>query len=261
MNFAVFSDLDGTLLDHQSYSFAAALPALTALKSARVPLILATSKTAAEVAKIHTELELGTTPAIVENGAGIYRANQSLPQDSDYDRLRSAIASLPQSLRQKFIGFGDVSAKDVSEWTGLDAESAALAKMRAYSEPGLWHGTKDQLKDFEAALAESGVHAKRGGRFLTLSFGRTKADAMREISTELGTDFSVALGDAPNDIEMLEAASIGIIVRNDHSQPLPKLTGEATGHVRRTSEPGPMGWNKAVLEILAERQKGEGKHT
>jgi hypothetical protein len=50
----VFSDLDGTLLDHETYSFDAARPGLDALKSRGIPLILASSKTRAEMQDLGT---------------------------------------------------------------------------------------------------------------------------------------------------------------------------------------------------------------
>ncbi|MGA0327631.1 MAG: hypothetical protein ACO3OK_11595, partial [Limisphaerales bacterium] len=40
----VVTDLDGSLLDHHTYSFEAALPALSVLKEEGIPLILNTSK-------------------------------------------------------------------------------------------------------------------------------------------------------------------------------------------------------------------------
>lgn len=65
----VFSDLDGTLLDHTTYSYAPARPALAALRARDALLILASSKTAAEMLPLHQELDLGEAPMIVENGA------------------------------------------------------------------------------------------------------------------------------------------------------------------------------------------------
>ena len=67
----VFSDLDGTLLDHESYSFAPARAALAALAEIGAGVVLATSKTAAEVAPLRAALGLAGWPAIVENGAGL----------------------------------------------------------------------------------------------------------------------------------------------------------------------------------------------
>ena len=67
----VFTDLDGTLLDHESYGYAPALPLLSRLRAAGIPLILASSKTAAEIAPLRADLGFADCPAIVENGAGI----------------------------------------------------------------------------------------------------------------------------------------------------------------------------------------------
>ena len=253
MRAVVFTDLDGTLLDHEDYSYAPALPALARLKAAGVPLVLATSKTAAEVAELHRVLALGGTPAIVENGAGLFEpAGAQSGQTDDYDALLSAVAGLPDEIGTPFLGFGQMSAAQVAEVTGLDPESAARAKARAYSEPGEWRGSDAQLEVFCHALAAQGISARRGGRFLTLSFGRTKADAMAEVAARLGAEVTVALGDAPNDVEMLETADFGVIVHNPCAAPLPELAGEARGTIRRTGLAGPVGWNIAVLEILRE---------
>ena len=245
----VFTDLDGTLLDHESYSWDAAVPALEALKAAGVPLVLASSKTAAEIADLHADLGLAEIPAIVENGAGLFRPGEEEDDDNAYRSLRRALEVLPKELRVFFRGFGDMSAFEVADITGLSRDAAALARTRQHSEPGLWAGDAATLEAFVAALGAQGIAARRGGRFLTLSFGATKADRMAEIATALGATTSLALGDAPNDVEMLEAADTGVIVKNDHAPPLPRLTGEAA-RITRTEAPGPAGWNLAVLDWL-----------
>lgn len=245
MTAVVFSDLDGTLLDHQNYSWEPARPALNALKAAGIPLVLASSKTAAEMAQLHAELELGSTPAIVENGAGLSGAASDASQ---YQQIRRALAELAAP----FKGFGDIGPTGITEITGLPAPAALLASKRFFSEPGLWHGNNEDLEQFVAALAAKGIKARMGGRFFTLSFGSTKADRMAEVAERLGASITIALGDAPNDREMLEQADYGVIVRNDHGADLPNLAGEETGRITRTQEEGPAGWNTAVLRLLRE---------
>ncbi|MEX5727356.1 mannosyl-3-phosphoglycerate phosphatase [Rhodovulum iodosum] len=250
----VFTDLDGTLLDHDTYSHAEADPALARLKAAGVPVVLASSKTAAEIAPLRAELGFADVPAIVENGAGVLEGGADAPAaGGDYALLRAALDALPDDLRALFTGFGDMGAGGIAQATGLSPAAATLAARRRFSEPGLWAGSDTDRIAFLALLAEQGVTAREGGRFLTLSFGGTKAGRMDEIAARYDHPYRVALGDAPNDIEMLEAADLGIVVANPHRAPLPPLKGEAEGHVRRIDAPGPKGWNDAIERVITER--------
>ena len=253
----VFTDLDGTLLDHETYAFAAAEPALALLRERAVPLILASSKTAAEIAPIRSELGFGWCPAIVENGAGVLAPEGAEPDagaGDDYQRLRAILATAPADLRRHFSGFADMGVHGIAEATGLPADAARLAATRRFSEPGLWSGGEDERARLVAWLERHGVHARSGGRFLTLSFGGTKAGRMEAIASMIYPDarpFIVALGDAPNDVEMLEAADRAFIVANPHGTGVPRLAGEDDGTVTRTAEPGPSGWNGALLGLLS----------
>ncbi len=249
----VFSDLDGTLLDHVDYSFASAQPALIRLKEAKIPLVLASSKTAAEVVPLRTELGFEHVAAIVENGAGILSAGASgTMEHSTYAQVRAALDALPSDMRWHFTGFGDLGPEGIAEVTGLTLEQAQLAAERQFSEPGQWNGSAEQLVEFTDALAKEGVMAREGGRFLTLSLGGTKADQMQKIAATHGHPTTVALGDAPNDVEMLETADVAVIIANPHRAPLPEQPGEAAGRIRRSRLDGPRGWNEAVQEILNE---------
>lgn len=249
----VFSDLDGTLLDHDTYSWEAARPALGALEQINALLVLASSKTAPEIEALQLQMGLTGAPAIVENGAGLI--GMGAPLVPTYAELRKALKDVPQCAL--FEGFGDMTAAEVATATGLADGAAAMAQARAFSEPGVWHGTAAQEDAFIAALARNGIAARRGGRFLTLSFGKTKADRIEQILTKFGPAPTLALGDAPNDVELLEAADQGVIVFNPHSTPLPLLKGEAEGHIIRTKLAGPMGWNQAVLDRVETLKRTE----
>jgi len=52
----IFTDLDGSLLDHYSYSFAPAANYLERLESQQTPVIAITSKTRAEVLAIREQM-------------------------------------------------------------------------------------------------------------------------------------------------------------------------------------------------------------
>lgn len=255
----IFSDLDGTLLDHSSYSWAAAGPALDLLDELGAPVVLASSKTAAEVRVLQAEMGLSGWPAIVENGAGVIGLSEqsAVPRYAD---MRRCLDQVPATLRALFEGFGDMALERVTALTGLAQEDAARACMRAFSEPGVWHGSEAQEDAFTQALAAQGITARRGGRFLTLSFGGTKADRMTEIAAKFRPKHTIALGDAPNDIEMLEAAEFGVVIANPHHPALPPLAAERDGRIIRTTKSGPEGWNEAVLHLVEHLNLMAGKY-
>ncbi|MDA7429720.1 HAD hydrolase family protein [Primorskyibacter aestuariivivens] len=245
----VFSDLDGTLLDHQSYSWRAARPGLDRLKELGAGLVLASSKTAAEMVGLRRNLGLEHFPAIVENGAGLLWPGQPGPADAgDYPRIRKIVTQLPPG----FIGFADMSNREVADITGLSLGASRNARDRRFSEPGVWTGTPEALRAFLDAAARHGLHARQGGRFLTLSFGKTKADAMAEITKQLNPVRTIALGDAPNDLEMILAADTGVIIANRHGAPFPALRPEDEHRIMRTILEGPKGWSEAILTLTAE---------
>jgi mannosyl-3-phosphoglycerate phosphatase len=250
----IFTDLDGTLLDHESYSYEPARPVLARLKAFAIPVILASSKTAAEIAALRAELDLDAYPAIIENGAGILWPGDTGNDDDDsYERLRNAIDSV--NAEGRFEGFGDWSIEEVARRTGLDRKAAELAKRRHFSEPGIFSGTESERDAFVSALAAIRLEARMGGRFLTISAPTSKAQRMNEIVGRLFGDqandvMTIALGDAPNDTEMLEASDIGVIVANPAHARLPELAGEPEGCIRRTTLPGPAGWAEAIGALL-----------
>ncbi|TPP10786.1 HAD-IIB family hydrolase [Rhizobium glycinendophyticum] len=256
----VFTDLDGTLLDHDSYSFEAARPALELLKARGIPLILASSKTEAEMRPIAEAIRI-SHPMIVENGAGVVGMGQDdkgpdTQSSSPYNQLRSLLRKLPKELCGSFEGFGDWDVARISRETGLPLASAELARRRRFSEPGHFMGSEAQKRAFLDAIASEGFTAAQGGRFLTLMPKTSKAERMAEVVAhyQRGLDApvrTVALGDAPNDLAMLEAADCGIIIVNPAHPPLPVMDRERRGKILRSQQAGPLGWNIMIHQLVA----------
>ena len=74
----VVTDLDGSLLDHHSYDYGPAEPAMAALEASGIPLVLASSKTRAEIRALRDALG-NRHPYIVENGAAVIFPDGYLP--------------------------------------------------------------------------------------------------------------------------------------------------------------------------------------
>lgn len=260
----VFSDLDGTLLDHRTYGFDAARPALARLAEAGIPLILASSKTEAEMRPIAAALDL-STPLIVENGAGIAAPGGGRAHDDPLpgadapgiERIRRALADLPADLRGCFSGLSGWSLAEIARRTGLDRNAARLAQQRRHSEPGVFTGNAEARRRFDAHLRRHALRTVEGGRFLTITPTRSKADALKELVRRYALSSgrpvtTLALGDGANDLAMLEAADRGVIVANPHHPPLPLTDAERAGRIIRTDGPGPAGWNAAVSAWIDE---------
>jgi mannosyl-3-phosphoglycerate phosphatase len=259
-NLIVFTDLDGTLLDHETYSHTEAEPALGQLRDLSIPLILASSKTAAEIIPLRDQLGFSHCEAIVENGSGILEPHEDGSQsEGTYQRLLQVLNKIPAPLRSQYQGFADWSADDISARTGLPLADAANARIRHFSEPGLWLGSDEDRDTFVSAARAAGLTVQQGGRFLTLSFGGNKAERMMEIAKRYAHAdknlFVVALGDALNDVAMIEQADLGVIIPNPAHQGLPRLDGEADGRIIRAASAGPAGWNEVIISLLEKAAK------
>ena len=160
----VFTDLDGTLLDHHSYRFDAALPALAELRARDIPVIIASSKTAAEIRPLQRQLTLDA-PFICENGAAVHLPDgQGNWATEDFAPRHERVLAVLHDLRAQgfhFAGFSDWGVEGIAARTGLSHEQAALAAQREYSEPLLWQDTQERKADFQAALEEAGCRPSR----------------------------------------------------------------------------------------------------
>ena len=263
----IYTDLDGTLLDHDTYSAEEARGVLGDLAVRNVPVIPATSKTFAEVA--HFREEMGLDHAfIVENGAAVYvpmDLNIRCPLGSkvfqnywvrEFGVRRQALCDVIEALdmpsRHHFKSLNEMRPSEVAEITGLDIESAKRAQIRLYSETIDWRDSAESLEAFSQVLTDIGFAVSQGGRFVHLMGPNHKGIAAlwfhnllkREWTPDLA---SIAAGDAPNDREMLENADFALVMRNDRGTP---LSLERTGPTYISQGSGPSAWSAGIQEIF-----------
>jgi mannosyl-3-phosphoglycerate phosphatase len=256
-NWLIFTDLDGTLLDHHSYDFSPALPALQRLKARKIPIIPVSSKTLAELEGYVAELGL-SGPVIAENGCVIHLSGrQPLLTYPAYPDLRSYLERLRREFGWQFTGFGDMTEQQVVEATGLSVPAARLALQRLASEPLLWLDSEERLQGFRAEARTKGLRLLQGGRFLHLLGDMDKGRALNRVVdwyrhqgwTHIET---IALGDSGNDIDMLLCADIPVIIQ--------RPDGTHLGLPERkdaliSESPGPTGWNR-IMNRLLDRYEG-----
>ncbi|MES9991989.1 MAG: HAD-IIB family hydrolase [Candidatus Thiodiazotropha sp.] len=248
----IFTDLDGTLLDHHSYDHRDALPALERLKHLQIPVIPVSSKTQAELVAVMKLLGL-EGPIIGENGAVIiYPGEEPQIAPPGYLQIRDFLVDSRTNPDYDTLGFGDMTLEEVMEHTGLDRQMAARAKSRLGSEPFLWQGESAGLSQFRLDVAAAGLRLLTGGRFHHLLGDTDKGKALRYVTEHLKRNgypvtTTIALGDSDNDQEMLLAVDIPIIVRKHDGT---HIALEQRPDAIITDLPGPAGWNQAVHKLL-----------
>ncbi len=265
MKRVIFTDLDGTLLDSNTYSYQKSLAAINGLKENDIPIIFCSAKTRAEQEAYLSELRL-FHPFVVENGGAVFIPRAYFPFPFDYhravddllvielaiprSRVRRLLAEIARENDFRFTGFTDMSAAKVAEITGLSLESAKLARQREYDEPVEFDSSGKDTGEFLAKLGKAGLNWSRGGRLYHVMGGGGKGKAV-EILSRLyrkmwGEIETVGLGNGLNDLPLLQQVDIPILVqRRDHSwedMDLPRL--------RKVHGVGPEGWSRAIVELF-----------
>jgi len=264
MRYLLYTDLDGTLLNHDDYSHAAALPALERLTTLGVPIIMVTSKTRAEVEVLQREMGL-EEPFVVENGGGVFipdrYAASSIPGSTMASPYRLVTLGVNYSEVRMFVedrhdrfaieGFGDMGAERIAEVTGLTKAQARLAKQREFTEPFLL-ADSSQLPALSAEAASQGLAVTTGGRFHHLLGERQDKGRAIDVVTEIFRTHwdedlqTIGLGDSPNDLPMLERVDFPVVI--------PRVSGPVLDlridGLQLAGSPGSRGWNESVLELL-----------
>jgi mannosyl-3-phosphoglycerate phosphatase len=251
----VATDLDGTLLDRDTYGFAAARPALDALRRAGVPLVLCSSKTRAEMGPLAAAIG-SPGPLVVENGGAIVEPGGAvLVLGVGRDRLLEELPGVARAAGVRVRSFAQMSVAEVAELTGLPEEQAALALRREYDEPFVVEDPPGRDAEVDARLDRAarrrGLRVTHGGRLRHLTGPADKGEALRAVvrGAPLEGDV-VGLGDAANDLPLLLAVTRPIVIPRPDGTVDPGLAARLPG-AERAPGPGPAGWSAAVLAALA----------
>lgn len=268
--FLIFTDMDGTLLDHNTYSYEAAAATLAKLAAAKIPVIPTTSKTYSELLVLREDIGL-SSPFIVENGAaihiphGFFKQKPSNTQWQNQFWVRQFTSrkhywlNLLEQVGQEYQGlfnhFSNMTIEEIAESTGLTVDAATRASERQYGEPVLWQGSETEKARFVTELRLKGARPLQGGRFVHISGECDKGAALQWMKSEFHRQYPdrecvcIALGDGENDVAMLEAADIAVLIRSP-SHKFPKILKETNVYTSRKE--GPAGWSECLEVILSD---------
>ena len=262
MKTVIFTDLDGTFLNHDDYSFDDAKESLELLKNRNVPIIFTTSKTRMEVEVLQKKVGI-TEPFIIENGAAIFfpKNYQNFNLDlldnfNNYNvyqlglRYNKILDFYNRYKKEyKMLGFSDMGIKEIIKYTGLDNNSAMLSKKRDFTEPFLIED-ESLLEDLQKIASLYNIKITKGGRFYHL-IGKSQDKGLAvkkaiEIFEQLYNEKidAIGLGDGVNDIAMFKNVHKAIIIKNHNDQ----YVDYDSKNVQKSSYKGSKGWNEMVLK-------------
>lgn len=259
MKHIIFTDLDGTLLDHDTYSFKKSLPALKPVKKHKIPLVICTSKTRAEIEYYRKKLKI-KEPFISENGGAIFipkgyfdfrfkYSNKDnkyyiIKLGKDYKKLVNVLKKIKK--KYDVIGFSDMSVKELAKDAGLSLNQAKLAKKRGFDEAFKILNKKDE-KNILKSIIKNKLNYTKGDRYYHIMGKSDKGKAVRILSNlfkrKYGKIKTIGIGDSKNDFKMLDNTDVGYLVQRHNGS-------YASEKYKKVKGIGPVGWDRAVKGVL-----------
>ena len=274
---AIFTDLDGTLIRHEDYSFGPVRSLLRKLQFKHIPVVLASSKTRAEIEHYRREMKVAD-PFIVENGSAIvipqdyfephylrrHRARVRNQADTvcielgrPYGELVQALTESRAEARVALVGFHEMHLDQIIEHTGLDRRQARLAAKREYDEPFVIPGNPlpETVRKVRQLAARQGFRIVKGGRFYHLTGRSSKGRAVRVLiqlyRMAYQVEVFIGLGDSENDLSLLQNVTIPVLMAKPDGTFDATILRRMPGVKRALA--GPVGWLQVVSTLLRQQ--------
>ena len=251
----IVSDVDGTLMDH-SYDLTPAKETIKYLQELYIPVILCTSKTAAEVKVIRKQLNL-TDPYIVENGAAIYgeslkKVNGKIILGEKYEILENILNIISNEINYDLRPLNNISDKEATELTGLKGHSLELMRDRHWSMPFL-NPPENKEEDINISCKKFNVEIFRGNRMshmLSINSNKGKAiNALKNYSNNPNIKI-IGLGDSPNDLPLLLNSDYKIVIPGPSGPNLKLIEKLNDNNFTLATDPNGYGWKSEINKLI-----------
>ena len=258
----IFTDLDGSLLDRDTFKFDEIKDYIRQLISKGIFIIPNTSKTEKEILEFINDLG-SSLPFISENGAainGLDLLNANFPKKLILSREKADLFNIfkdtvPRNLQNKCKWLSDMDKKKQSLIFGLKDKKLSMALDRQYTIPFLFDGTKNEKNELSKIIKNQDLYLQDGGRVINLTDKVNKANALKVFVRFFEKDNinvkTIAVGDNYNDLDMLKTSDFPCLVFNDKFT----LDEIPISNLITSDKPSPEGWADVIKMALVQINK------
>ena len=258
----IFTDLDGSLLDHNNFEFREIQDFILKCIKNGIKIIPNTSKTKIEIQVFIDQLGQNL-PFIVENGAAIHNLNliHSKIKINDnslvFSRSLSEILkqfkkNIPMDFQKRCMFLKDMTSTEQMKILGLNKKYLPFALNRDYSMPLVFDGSREMINEFTRHLKKIGMKLHEGGRIYNICDDCSKGKAMTTLIEMLKNELkckthTIVVGDSPNDISMLNVCDQPCVIPLPNRKNLSFLKDQK---LIRATQTAPKGWEEVVRASL-----------
>jgi mannosyl-3-phosphoglycerate phosphatase len=268
IQYIIFTGLDETLFHPGRSSIEDIKPALDLIQKQSIPLVLTSDKTANEILAYLDRLKRECF-FIVESGAALYIPNKMLEVSYHHrvsdryniiefgtarNKIKKTVTALCRQLGLEVIFLAEISPDDLKRMeVHVARDILDTARQRQYSEALVLKNNSADREIFDRALEGKHLRIKEHDDHLIITGDHDEGTAVRFLVQLYREEFpdrqiiTIGLGSHWMDAPALYAVDKPVLLR--------RLNGKFDGRVGRrgmrfTRNPGPVGWNQAVISLL-----------
>lgn len=247
---AVFTAVDGTLLDSRTFEAGENRRAIDRLLAADIPVIPMSVMTLDELAPIAAGLGLQTA-MVIEAGGAIARWKNGAwdvePCGPPAETFLSVITEIEDRSGANLLIYSAMEDSAAARVSGRSGEMLRASTRRAFSEPFVIES--GDLEAIQRAATEIGFSVRRGRRFLHLCRECDEGEAFLRLREELRCDVTIAAGGSLVDVEFLTRADVPVVVPAADGTVDAELLARVPA-ARIAPSAAPAGWSAAVEEAV-----------
>ena len=255
---AVFTAIDGTLVDSRTFDAGRNRVVINRLHAAGVPVVPMTVMTLDEIAPLAAELGFHHAMVIEAGGAIARRVDgawQVEPCGPPAETLLDVIRDIEDRSGADLTIYSALPEDEAARVSGRTGEMLDRSTCRRFSEPFLIDRGDPTAVARAAGLL--GFSVRRGRRFLHLCRECDEGEAFLRVREELGCESAIGIGGSPVDAEFLSRADLAIVVPSLSGVPDAELVARVP-HARIAAAPAPIGWATAINELWPELMSAAG---